>query len=238
MADIPAREAVVMSAFPEPAQARELTREEQEARVAECAALDATVRASIRGGREAMWAMARAAYEFNEQMAWTALGFDTLTDYLGQPEIEMSYSTFRRLARVWREVVVLRGTDLPTLEGLDPSKVDIVLPAIKQGRGQLHDVLRDVEALGARELRDRYAATEAPAPEPEDDAAEPKHDVEPAASWIPDIPMPIEPETFPPRRQMTVAEALEIAGRDFAEMPRRDKLVAALRTLAAAVEGR
>ena len=122
---------------PVAARARDLTSDEQHARRQTCAALDQRVKASIRKGRDAAWELAEALHQFDEESGWLALGFTYKTEWLAQPEIEMSERTYRRLVGAWRELVVRRRVDRPTLAALDIAKTDVVLPAVRQGRVQL-----------------------------------------------------------------------------------------------------
>src|SRR3954452_10219780 len=109
---------------------RELTPEEQQQRAEVCYAIDERVNVALGAGREALWQTAEALYEFDCAAAHTALGYDTLGDWLGDPDIGMTRSTYYRLVKAWRALVVERELDTDELVGLDVSKVDVVLPAI------------------------------------------------------------------------------------------------------------
>lgn len=118
--------------------------------------LDQQVKQGIREGREALWRTAQALYDFSEMSGWSALGHDTLAEWLADPEVSMTRSTYHRMVSVWRELVVLRKLPESEVHELEASKVDIVLPAVKAGRVTLKKALKDVRALGARDLRDEY----------------------------------------------------------------------------------
>jgi hypothetical protein len=112
--------------------ARERTPAEHEERVEKCAALDQQVKTSIRKGREAAWELAEALHHFDEESGWTALDRSkALDDWLA--EVELSKAAYYRFLRVYRETVVRRRVGLPSMQLIDPSKVDIVLPAVKEG---------------------------------------------------------------------------------------------------------
>jgi hypothetical protein len=159
--------------------ARDLTPAEAEARRQTCQVLDGQIRHAIRVGRAAMWELAQRLHDFDEEAGWLALGYDTLGAWLADREVDLTESTYRRLLRVYRETAVLRGLPLPTLEALDLSKVDIVLPAVKEGRARLGPALEDAATKTARQLRKEYAASNgkppidgrltepAPAPKPD-----------------------------------------------------------------------
>jgi hypothetical protein len=134
----------------------ELSPEEAEERKRRCYELDQQARAGMRAGREAMWYTARVLHEFDEEAAWQAIGYDKLGDWLADPEVGMTRSTYHRMIGAYRELAVVRKVDEQRLLVLDVSKVDIVLPALRAGRVGLEKALDDVEALGARDLREEY----------------------------------------------------------------------------------
>jgi hypothetical protein len=149
--------------FPQP-QARELTPSEREARAKLCFQLHTNVLTALQAGRSALWRLAQALYEFEQERGWLELGYERRTEWLADPEITMTRATYYRLVRAWKVLRVERGLDFPTLGKLDVSKVDIVLPAIASGARKLEDALDDVETLGARDLRHVYWGAKAPEP--------------------------------------------------------------------------
>jgi len=138
------------------APARDLTDRQRDDRVKRCRDLELTVKLALGAGRSALWMMAEALYAFDEESGWTALGYETRAEWLADPEISMTSSTYSRLTRSWRSLVVNRGVDAGRLGTLDLSKVDIVLPAIESGRVSMEDGLEDAGARGARDLREKY----------------------------------------------------------------------------------
>lgn len=145
-----------MSDHPVAAPARELSPQEHQERVEACRALDQQVKASLAAGREAMWRLAQALAEFDESSGWSALGFERKEDWLAQPDVDLSYDQFQRLVRTYRETA-LRRVDFATLQTLEPSKVDLVLPAVKDGRVPMTQALEDAGTLTARQLRAAYS---------------------------------------------------------------------------------
>lgn len=106
----------------------------------------------------AWWELAAALHEFHEARAWEPLGYSTLEEFLAEPELGLSRRQFFRLAQLHRELVEHRGVPMSALEGVDPSKVEPALPALKAGQATIPEVLADARALGARDMRDKYRA--------------------------------------------------------------------------------
>lgn len=147
------------------ADAVELTAEEVEVRAQDCYELEERIKASLRVAQESVWDLAEALYKFDEANGWSALGYDKLGDWLAQPEVGISRSHFYRLVSVYHEMVVLRQVDQTRLKQIEPQKLQIVLPSVKSGKVQLEDALDDAEALGRRDLRERYFKRPDPADE-------------------------------------------------------------------------
>lgn len=194
-----------MSNHPMMSPPRPLTDAEAVDRADAMFALDNKIRSALAAGRSAMWDVAGGLAEFDEQNGWTALGYDTLGEWLADPEIGMSRTTFYRLVGVYRDLKRLKvsAKELPTLE---PSKVELVLSRVKRHEVKLEDALEDARELGKRDLRIKYLGQKEPEPEPDsepDDSptggtpTEPAHnshsetsghlspdaDDEPALSW-------------------------------------------------------
>jgi hypothetical protein len=142
--------------------ARDLSPEEQQARAEHAHELDQKIKAGLRAGREALWEVAVSLHEFDEENGWSALGYEKLGDWLADPEVQMQRTTFYRLTGAYRELVVIRKVDFEEVKQLEVSKVDIVLPAVRQGRVALDEALEDTKSMGARDLRDAYLSRPAP----------------------------------------------------------------------------
>lgn len=139
-------------------RARELTAEEAEERVKHCFDLHTSVIAGLRAGRVALWDTAAALHEFDEERGWSALGgYDTLGDWLADPEIGMTKSTYYRLVGSYRELVINRQLSQEAVKDLDVSKVALVLPAIKAGTVTADEGLSDAQEMGWRDLREHYS---------------------------------------------------------------------------------
>lgn len=157
--------------FPTPTP-KPFTEEEYEQWAASAAVDDQQFREGLRGSRSGLWRAAEAAYRFHQSAGWLALGYDTLGEYLADPDITLSRRTFFRMTQAWQEMVVLRQVDAETIDKLDLTKVSIALPALKSGEAQVEDVIADVESLAARDLREKYTTPKtvpAEDPEPVDD---------------------------------------------------------------------
>lgn len=134
---------------------RELSPEEREQRGREMFALQGEMIDALQTGRGAMWTFAAAAHRFDEEAGWSALGYDTATEWLAQPELGISRTHFYRLVRVFRELRLyeIGRSDLLLLE---PTKVDIVLPAVRRDEVPLDHALDDVRTLSKHDLQMKY----------------------------------------------------------------------------------
>jgi hypothetical protein len=169
-----------MADHPVPAPARDLTEEEHQKLVEQVFGYEQAVKAGLQKGREALWQVAEALSKFDADRGWQVLGHDTLTDWLADPEIGMPRSTYYRLVRVWDQFVIAKKVDVPALAQVDPSKVDLVLPALKNGTVTTKKALKDVEALGWRDLREKYAPAK---PQVEKPSVEPAGDNDTPDGW-------------------------------------------------------
>ena len=120
------------------------------------AELDEAIRAGLSRGRQTLWEVAASLYEFDEISGWIALGCENKSEWLADPDITLTSATYYRLVRAWRELAVRRQIDPDRIAALDVSKVDIVLPKLQMGKVTEKEALNDAEALGARDLRDKY----------------------------------------------------------------------------------
>ena len=89
--------------------------------------------ALIESSNQSVWALAKELYEFQEEGGWALLGYETLNDFLAQPEVGMSRATFFRITRCWRTLVVERKVKPKLLAKLEPTKIEVVLPQIVSG---------------------------------------------------------------------------------------------------------
>jgi hypothetical protein len=106
--------------------------------------------------RLAQWTLAERLYEFHEDGYWTDLGYDSLVEFLAQPELSLSRTEFFALVRLWRTLVVKRGVNPKILQALDPDKVRIVVPSVARSETEVDQALDDATRLGASDLREKY----------------------------------------------------------------------------------
>ena len=83
---------------------------------------------------------------------------------LAQPEIGLSRSWFFRLIQTWRDLVVVRKVSPARLAAIDTTKVEEIRPAIMSGHVKPDAALADAEALGRRDLREKYRSLAADTP--------------------------------------------------------------------------
>jgi hypothetical protein len=145
----------ISGGFPTPIP-KPFTQEEYEAWVLQASADERQIKSGARKVKEGLWEIGEALYRFNSSSGWLALGYDTLGDWLADPDVTMARSTYFRLIGAWQELAIIREIPVSTLRQLDLSKVAIALPALKRGETTTEDLLADVEVMGARDLRVKY----------------------------------------------------------------------------------
>jgi hypothetical protein len=106
--------------------------------------------------RLALALVAEAAYELSRSQGYRSLGYDTLAEYLADPAICLSRTTFFDLAAVYERYVVEGGADAQRLQVAGLSKLTIPLRALGSGEVDVDEALADVEELGRRDLRAKY----------------------------------------------------------------------------------
>lgn len=111
---------------------------------------------ALRRGKEAIWDLSESLYWFNEINGWTKLGYESLADWLADPEITLSHGTYRRYVRTWKKMVVDKKIEPQRVRLLEPSKAAIVADKVASNEVLVEDALADVEALGAKDLREKY----------------------------------------------------------------------------------
>jgi hypothetical protein len=133
-----------------------LDAEDLEAKAQHAHELHMAVVQGLQAGRAALWSTAKAMYEFDQESGWTYLGYDTVGEWLADPDISTTSATYYRLIRVYRSLVIERKQKFDDLVRLDASKVAIVLGAIEKGKALSKEALSDVEVMPARDLRRKY----------------------------------------------------------------------------------
>jgi hypothetical protein len=135
---------------------RELTEAESTALVDRAFALEQAIKESLGRGREVWWNLAEQLYAFHEAGAWSLLGYETLREFLAQPDLGMSHSTFFQAVRLWRDLIVVRQIPAETISAVEPTKMREVYPALMRGDVSIEDALADAHSLGYRDIREKY----------------------------------------------------------------------------------
>lgn len=147
------RRPVKASEVPAEAPAVELTDQD---RADAAFTLELGIKAAAVQVHASWWTLSQLLYAFHEGGYWSDIGYDTLDEFLAQPELGISRSQFFQMTRTWRDLVVVRNVEPKELEAVEPSKAKEVLPAIRRGDVEVEDALDDAKGLGARDLREKY----------------------------------------------------------------------------------
>lgn len=125
--------------------------------------------------RVGMSVVAEACFRLSREQRWVDLGFDTLGEFLAQPEISLTRTAFFDLADIWEQYVLEAEIPAERIGAVSDWKLAIPLRAIKAGDVDATDAFGDAEALGARDLREKYRQERGPAGGT-DDAPDPEPD--------------------------------------------------------------
>lgn len=110
----------------------------------------------LTGARLALALVAEACYEISRDRAYISLSYSTLAEFLADPRVSLSRSEFFRFAAIWERLVIEGGVDPQRLSVAGPSKLDVTLPAVREGRVSAEEAVTDAEVLGIRDLREKY----------------------------------------------------------------------------------
>lgn len=100
--------------------------------------------------------LAGALHRAQSDRVWEPLGYESEKHWLAEPPIELSYSHARNLSKVYREVVIERGVDEERLGAIDLRKLQMALPAVKEGQVSIDEAISDAETLGRSDMAARY----------------------------------------------------------------------------------
>lgn len=142
--------------LPVPARHRELTPKEVQAHSDRAFRAERRIKALFLKAHDSWWALSKALYEFHEGGYWAVLGYDSLEDFLVQPDLGIARTQFFRMTKLWRDLVVVRQIAPADLVELEPTKVGEVAPAIMRGDVKIADALDDAKQLGWRDVRAKY----------------------------------------------------------------------------------
>jgi hypothetical protein len=121
------------------------------------AQLEREIQLGVRSIRAAWVLLAERLYEFHRDDAWQVLGYDSFSEWLACPEIDLGYRQTMRSIEAYREMVIERGVSAGALELADVTKVAVVLPAVKAGRVGAEDALSDAQTLSRSDLQEKYS---------------------------------------------------------------------------------
>ena len=111
----------------------------------------------LRGTRLAMTYVAQACWEIRRDSSWEALGYRTLAEFLADPQVSISKSSFFRFCSIWQTYHLDGGVEPEQLSAAGPQKLAIPLRALAAGEVEVEEVMDDVEALGIKDLKAKYA---------------------------------------------------------------------------------
>jgi len=114
----------------------------------------------LSASRLAMAVVAEACYELSRDHAYRDLGYEKLSDFLADPAICISRTTFFDLASIYERYILEGGADPRELQVAGVSKLSIPLRALADGEVDVEEALRDCEELGRRDLRAKYRGEE------------------------------------------------------------------------------
>jgi len=118
--------------------------------------LEQKLKAALRITRRSLIDVAEACYGISRGHAYEALGYETLAEFLAQPDIGMSRSEFFTAAKVHEVFVLEHGIDPERLADASLTKLDVVLPKVAAGEVDAEEALGDAATQGLRDLRDGY----------------------------------------------------------------------------------
>lgn len=107
-------------------------------------------------------ALAGYLYDFVETRAWVALGYDSLREYLAQPEVDVGERYVYQLIEAHRTLVVERQVAPERLADVEMTKVRAVIPAIRRGEVEVEEALADAQVMSRVDLERRYRNPGAP----------------------------------------------------------------------------
>jgi hypothetical protein len=142
------------------AEAKAPTKAQLERRRKTAFNLERQIKAAAQAAYLSWWALAEALYEFHEGGYWSDLGYDSLEEFLAQPEITISRSQFFKQSKTWRDLVVTKQIPPDDLKQLEPTKVREVVPAIMRGEVEPEQALSDAAELSYRDVVRTYRPEE------------------------------------------------------------------------------
>lgn len=137
-------------------QAKELTKAEQQKAIDRAFDLEREIKASVGQLHRGRWELARQLYEFRELQGWSLLGYETLHEWLAQPELGLKRAEFDTRTRMWRDLVVVKEVPPKALADVEPSRALEVLPAVMKGDVDVKQAIADARSLSVSDVREKY----------------------------------------------------------------------------------
>lgn len=106
--------------------------------------------------RRAWVELARDLYLFDSAQMYRDLGYDSIGEWMADPDVEIDRSWGYMLIGTWKDLVVAQDVDPDVLAGIEPTKIQNVLPAVRRGQISVEEALEDCRTLGRQDLRERY----------------------------------------------------------------------------------
>lgn len=120
--------------------------------------LDQLLRAQVRVARVHWLDIAKTLYELDDVKGWEALGYDSLRQYLADPELKISMSQGYGMVQAYKMLVVEKQVDHQLVAGAEISNLREVLPAVRRGQVEPERAVADATAMAWSDLRETYGA--------------------------------------------------------------------------------
>ena len=118
--------------------------------------MEKRLKAALRATRRSLMDVCAASHDISRNHAYEALGYETLAEFLAQPDVGMSRSEFFTAAKIHQVFVLEHGIDPEKLAEAGMAKLAVVLPKVTAGKIEAETAVADASTNGLRDLRDEY----------------------------------------------------------------------------------
>lgn len=118
--------------------------------------LEQAIKQDLVDAHQAWWKLAQTFWVFRQGRYWLDLKYNTIDEFLAQPDVGVTRSTFFRFVQAWDEFHVRREIEPEVLQEIEPSKALVILPAVRDGKVEPEQAVADATAMGYRDLRQHY----------------------------------------------------------------------------------
>ena len=122
--------------------------------------MEKRLKAALRLTRRSLMDVCAACHDISRNHAYEALGYETLAEFLAQPEIGMARSEFFLAAQIHDVFVLEHGIDPDRLAEAGMAKLGVVLPKVKEGDISVEEAVEDATSMATRDLREEYRPNE------------------------------------------------------------------------------